>query len=590
MCGIIGIVSQQRVSSRIVDALYRLEYRGYDSAGIAVVNDGVIEIRKGVGKVAEVEESCSFRSLKGKVGIGHVRWATHGKVSSKNAHPHEDCSGRIAVVHNGIIENYEDLRDELIEAGHSFMSDTDTEVVSHLMEQFADEGLILEESMLRCVGKLRGSFALLAISTEQPDTIVAARRDSPLVVGIGEDAKILASDIFCIAGQASQVVDVEDGEVVVITKDDVRIMGDQGIVYREPAFFDGEAVEVTKQNHDYFMIKEIIEQPYSIGRAIEQDSAEVMDMAMDILRTQQLVFTASGTSRYAALVGRYAFSKLARKLGEVVWASEFQYFTDPLDRDTLVIAISQSGETADVLQGVKRAKKQGAPVFSLINTPGSTLSKISDRVLYLKCGPEMGVAATKSFISEISIFYMLAYAMTNRLQEGIDILRELSQQVHAIIERSSTHLAMVAHETSERRDFYYLGRGINFAIAGEGALKMKEIAYVHAEGMSAGELKHGTLALIEPGTPVIAICPTDYTFTETISNVIETKARGAYVIGVSDQEHSVFDEWVWIPKVDELFYPLVSVIPLQILAYYASTTRGLNPDRPRNLAKSVTVI
>ena len=337
------------------------------------------------------------------------------------------------------------------------------------------------------------------------------------------------------------------------------------------------------------MLKEILEQPQAVRCALMQDKDQIMEMAMGILRARQVVLTACGTSRYAALIGRYVFSKLAGKFSDVIMSSEFHYFSDSVDRNTLVIAVSQSGETADVIEGVKKAKEHGATVFSLVNVIGSSLARMSDRVVYLNCGPEIGVAATKTFISQLTIFYLLAFAMANKLEEGFEKIKALSPLIEGNFRDNGKKLIELAQRLKEKNDFYYIARGINFAIAGEGALKLKEIAYVHAEGMPAGELKHGTLALIEKGTPVIAICPRDYTYDETMSNVSETKARGAFAIGVSDQQGQIFDEWIKIPQVEEIFYPLVSIVPLQLLAYHIAVARGLDPDKPRNLAKSVTV-
>jgi glutamine---fructose-6-phosphate transaminase (isomerizing) len=589
MCGIIGVVGDAQAAPYVLKALRKLEYRGYDSAGVATCLDGRLEIQKGVGKLDEVEKTCRLSSLTGTIGIGHVRWATHGKVSVENAHPHFDCTRTIAMVHNGIIENFQTLRDNL-SSRHAFTSDTDTEVMAHLIEEFVEKGNKLEKAVFETTRLLKGSYAILVISAREPHKIVAARRDSPLVIGIGENSNYVASDILCFLDQTNRSIYVDDDEVVVVTKNSVRIFNDhEQEVTREAISFDYNWQEATKQGHNFFMEKEILEQPQAICQAVLQNERQIMDMAFDILRAKQVVFTACGTSRHAALIGRYAFSKLAGRFSDVVMASEFQYFSDSIDKNTLVIAVSQSGETADVLQGVKKARDNGAKVFSLVNLQGSTLARLSDQTIYLRCGPEMAVAATKSFVSQLSIFFLLAFAMVNKLNAGIDKLVGLSSLVKENLEHNGSGVADLARRLKDKRDFYYLGRGINFAIAGEGALKLKEIAYVHAEGMPAGELKHGTLALIEAGTPVVAISPDDYTFDETLSNVLETKARGAFVIGVSDKAHPAFDEWIHIPRVDEIFYPLVSVIPLQLLAYHSAIARGHDPDKPRNLAKSVTV-
>jgi len=589
MCGIVGFIGDKEAAPIIVNALTKLEYRGYDSAGLATISNDTVYIEKDVGKLAEVRQKHQIDKLPGHVGIGHVRWATHGGVTAKNAHPHLDCSKKIAVVHNGIIENHQELRSRL-SPRHKFISDTDTEVVTHLLEDYMKLGAPLDEAVLRVTKELKGSYAILVISAQEPEKIVAARRDSPLVIGLGTTGNFIASDTLPFLEETKRGIFLEDGESAVVTKEKVSLRDSKGRkVKREPMEFGWQWDTVTKQGHDFFMLKEILEQPQAVRHALIQDRNTIMEMAMEILRARQIVFTACGTSRYAALIGRYIFSKIASKFSDVIMASEFGYFSDSIEKNTLVIAVSQSGETADVMDGVKRAKKNGATVFSLVNVVGSSLARMSDRALYLNCGPEIGVAATKSFISQLTIFYLLAYAMVNRFDEGVKKLTAISNLIEANLLHNGSEVPKIAKKLNGKKDFYYIARGINFAIAGEGALKLKEISYIHAEGMPAGELKHGTLALIEKGTPVVAICPCDYTFDETLSNIAETKARGAIVTGVSDRHEAMFDEWIRIPKVEEIFYPLVSIIPLQLLAYHSAVARGLDPDKPRNLAKSVTV-
>ncbi len=589
MCGIIGVVGEESVAPVILRSLNKLEYRGYDSAGMATISDGKVWLRKDKGKLEEVKQKHHLDELPGIIGIGHVRWATHGDITANNAHPHLDCHGNIAVVHNGIIENYQELRSRL-EPRHRFISETDTEVIPHLIEDYIKAGVSLVEAVIRLTKELRGSYALLAISSSEPDKLVAARQDSPLVVGIADGRKFIASDALSFRVVTDQVIYVEDGEIVLVTKDRVRSFSQDGTeLEKEPSKLDWKWDEATKEGHDSFMMKEILEQPQAVRRSLMQDKKLIMETAMDIFRARQVIITACGTSRYAALIGRYAFSKLAGKFCDVIMASEFHYFDASIDKNTLVIAVSQSGETADVIQGVKRAKKRGASILSLVNVVGSSLARMSDRMIYLNCGPEIGVAATKSFVSQLTIFYLLAFAMVNKFDEGIQKLEAISYLLEKTLDDNVGKLADVAQKLKEKKDFYYIARGINFAIAGEGALKIKEIAYVHAEGMPAGELKHGTLALVEEETPVIVICPRDYTFYETLSNASETKARGAFVVGVSDQQEQLFDEWIQLTPVEEIFYPLVSIVPLQLLAYYSAIVRGLDPDKPRNLAKSVTV-
>ena len=589
MCGIIGYIGSREAAPLVLKGLEKLEYRGYDSAGIATSVDSHLCIEKGIGKLDEVARAHHLGELPGKVGIGHVRWATHGGVTPENAHPHSDCHRQVAVVHNGIIENYRELRSRL-EPEHKFISDTDSEVIPHLLEEYLKDGIPLEEAVLRMTPELKGSYALLAVSAKEPGKIVATRKDSPLVVGIGEEGNFVASDSLPFLEETNRVIFIEDGETVVLTGEKVTLLdGDGREITRAPEKVDWKWDEATRQGYDFFMLKEILEEPQSLRRALMQDKEQVMEMAMDILRARQVIFTACGTSRYAALIGRYVFSKLAGKFSDVIIASEFGYFADSVDKNTVVIAVSQSGETADVIQGVKKAKENGASVFSLVNTVGSSLARMSDRVLYLNCGPEIGVAATKSFVAQLALFYLLAFAMANRFDEGAVEIKAIASLVEGNFHGNGEKLPRLARELKDRKDFYYIARGVNFAIAMEGALKLKEISYIHAEGMPAGELKHGTLALVEKGTPVVAICPRDYTFDETLSNVSEAKARGAYVIGVSERWEEVFDEWIEIPTVEEIFYPLVTIVPLQLLAYHLAIARGLDPDKPRNLAKSVTV-
>lgn len=589
MCGIIGYCGKKSAAPIVLEALKRLEYRGYDSAGIASLYDGQLQIKKDVGKIDEVNQKHNLGGLPGNTAIGHTRWATHGGVTQDNAHPHCDCKQEVAVVHNGIIENHQPLRRRL-ERKYSFVSETDSEVIPHLIREFMEMGSSLEQAIRQTVKELRGSYAILAISASEPQKIVAARKDSPLVVGIGAGENFVASDALPFLEHTNRVIFVEDGEIVSLNNEKVTIHDGEGRqIPKEPQEVNWKWDGATKQGYEFFMHKEIMEQPQAMRDALMQDRELIMEVAMDILRTKQVVLTGCGTSRHAALIGRYLFSKVGSKFSDVIMGSEFHHFSDSIHKDTLVIAVSQSGETADVLEGVKRAKANGATIFSIVNVVGSSLTRLSDKVVYLNCGPEIGVAATKSFVSELVIFYLLAFAMNNQLREGVRAIKSISSLIKKNLNHNGAILPELAQELKGKNDFYYIARGINFAIAMEAALKAKEIAYVHAEGMPAGELKHGTLALIEQKTPVIAICPADYTFEETMSNVAEAKARGAFIIGVSDQHEQSFDEWIKIPALAEVFYPLVSIVPLQLLAYNLAVAKGLDPDKPRNLAKSVTV-
>ena len=589
MCGIIGYVGAKPAVEILKDALTRLEYRGYDSAGIATIADGSLHICKNKGKVADVIKGCSTENLPGNIGIGHVRWATHGSVTRENAHPHCDELNQIAVIHNGIIDNYEALKSRLVKK-YKFRSDTDTEVIPHLIREQIDSGLAFEEAFFAAVKQLEGSFAIIAVSTLADGKLFAARKDSPMVLGIGTDSNFVGSDVLSFLPYTREAVYIEDGECVVMSAKSYHIYDfDRHEKKRDTVNITWELSETGKGEYAHFMIKEIKEQPAVIREALMQDDKVLNRMAIDILRSRQIIFVACGSSRFAALIGRYVFSRVGHTFSDVVMASEFGYFSDSVDKNTLIIAISQSGETADVMNGVKQAKAKGATVYSIVNVEGSSLARMSDKALFLSCGPEIGVAATKSFTAQLCLLYLLAYAMDGRLTEGKEKLLQISALIEEDFQTNTSEIAAIAEKLKDKKDFYFLARGINFAMAGEGALKLKEVCYVHAEGMAAGELKHGTLALIEDGTPVVAICPTDYTYSDIISNISEAEVRGATVIGISNTNQSVFDEWIKIPEVDMIFYPLVTVIPLQLLAYHSAIVRGFDPDKPRNLAKSVTV-
>jgi glucosamine--fructose-6-phosphate aminotransferase (isomerizing) len=590
MCGIIGYCGKQAAAPIVFEALKCLEYRGYDSAGIASISDKQLLVKKDVGKLDEVNHKQGLEAIPGNIAIGHTRWATHGGVTQTNAHPHCDCTGTVAIVHNGIIDNYQELRRQLVSDGHHFSSETDTEVIPHLLEDELKKGCSLEEAVLAIAPKLEGSYAFLALSSQDPDKIVGTRKGSPMVIGTSDQDYFIASDALAFSNHTNQLISLEDTEVVMVTPDKIQFLDAAGNkLTKQPRELDRSWADSHKDGYQFFMLKEIMEQPQLLGKAIQQDKELFTQVALDILRAGQVIITACGTSRYAALVGRYLFSKVGRKFCDVVMASEFHYFADSVDKNTVVLAISQSGETADVIEGVKRARAAGAQVISIINRPQSLLSELSHQAIYLNCGPELCVAATKSFLSQLAIFYLLSFSMVNSFDKACDQLKNMSSKVAEAINCNNDKLEELSQQLKRKHDFYYIARGINFAIASEGALKLKEISYIHAEGMPAGELKHGTLALIEPGTPVVVICPADYTFHETLDNAMEAKSRGAYIIAVSDDENDIYDFWIKIPKVDELLYPMVTVVPLQLLAYHLAVSCGHDPDRPRNLAKSVTV-
>jgi len=591
MCGIVGFVGSDKAASIAFRALKKLEYRGYDSAGMATIHDNRLMLRKCAGTLEEVERSQRLSELPGGIAIAHTRWATHGKADAKNAHPHSDCKGGIAIVHNGIVENYQELRSQLEKRGHLLMSETDSEVIAHLLEDHMSDGeTSLETAVMAVIEELEGSYAFLAITDRDPDKIVGACKDSPLVLGVAEDGCLAASDAISFLDYTRDLIFVEDGEILVLSKKGIVLLDKRGRrIQRIPIKVDWKCDDGEKGNCRHFMLKEITEQSRSVRLAAEQDKEFFTETAMDILRAKQVIITACGSSRYAALVGRFLFSKVGNKFCDVVMAPEFHYFSESVDKNTVVIAVSQSGETADVVQGVKRAKENGAKIISVINKRGTVLSRLSDRVIYLNAGPEIGVAATKSFSCQLAVFYLLSYAMVNQFESGVTTLNDVSRAMEIAVEWNDDNIQGLSLELCNERDFYYIARGINLAIASEGALKLKEISYLHAEGLPAGELKHGTLALIQEGTPVVVICPDDYTFSETLTNAHEAKSRGAYIVGVSDIENELYDFWIRIPRVEEIFYPLVAVVPLQLLAYYLAVMRGNNPDKPRNLAKSVTV-
>jgi glucosamine--fructose-6-phosphate aminotransferase (isomerizing) len=589
MCGIIGFTGNEQAAPIVLQGLRKLEYRGYDSAGMASTLNGTLQFKKDAGRIDDIDKKHKLCELPGYAAIAHTRWATHGGVNQENAHPHVDCTKQIAVVHNGIVENYQELREILKGRGHVFTSETDTEVIPHLIEDYLKEGGTLEQAIRLASQKLKGSYAFIVISVHTPGKILAIRKDNPLVIGTGNRGSFATSDILSLQ-DCEKVVFLEDDELAILSNEGVYFLNTEGEqIQKKTSTLDVKSQDYDKGLYEYFMLKEIMEEPQAIRTATIQDKQLFTRLAMDILRARQVVITACGTSRYAALVGRYLFSDVARKFCDVVMASEFEYFSQSIDKNTLVIAVSQSGETADVIEGVKRAKANGAQIISIVNRFGSVLSRMSDDVIYLGCGPEIAVAATKSLVSQLAIFYLLSFAMVNQFDQAVSSLRELSGRLSKTLNGNGTRLKEIAELFKNSRDFYYIARGMNFPIASEAALKLKEISYIHAEGLPAGELKHGTLALMEEGTPVVVICPGDDTFRDTLSNGMEAKSRGAYIIGVSDTKDEIYDFWIKIPKVDHLLYPLVSIAPLHLLAYYLALKRGKDPDKPRNLAKSVTV-
>jgi len=558
MCGIAGYIGKHKAVDQLLNTMMTMEYRGYDSAGVAILSDKLV-VSKGCGRLGDVVTSTSMRDIEGHIGIGHVRWATHGKVCDENAHPITDCNGRIAVVHNGTIDNYKELKEQLIAEGHVFKSDTDTEVIAHLLESM---------DLPDVVKQIHGIYAILVIKHNEKQ-IQAACRFCPLIVSRTGDGDIVISS-NPLEGMAEQYI-LHDNEVLNIDS-----------TFTAPS--------ETNDNTGHSMLSEIMEQPDVILRTAMLDNNMIRQVAIDMLRASQLTFVASGTSRYAALLGRYMLSHGASRMGEVIQASEFPYFVPGITKGMAVIAVSQSGETADVLDCVRKATEREAYTIGITNNESSQLSRLCNKVLVTRCGQERSVAATKTFAGQAVVFYLLHGAIAGELDETRVELGILSDILRKLLPDCSENVLRVSGLLKDKHDFYYLGRGINFAIAGESALKMKEVSYIHAEGLAGGELKHGTLALIDSNTVVCGLCPKDYTYHDMVLNLREVKARGGTVIGVSDDNSDVFDYWIPIPSVREIYYPLMCVVVAQLLAYHAAVARNLNPDFPRNLAKSVTVL
>ena len=585
MCGIIGCVSDADVVEVLLDGLKNMEYRGYDSAGFGVHDGNTIRVSKGVGRVEEVARTLDLRSFSGKIGLAHTRWATHGGVTPENAHPHLSCGGEVAVVHNGIIENYQAIKAWLESKGHIFRSTTDTEVIPHLIEEKLKAGSNHREAVLDAVKELSGSYAFLVLFKDLCDRLYGVRKDAPLIIGLSERGNFLASDVLSFLKYTNKAVFLENLEVAEVRRDGYTIWNFEGEeVQRNISTLEWESMTISKKEFTHYTLKEIHEQRETIALAFRQDSEDLDRFCLALQGAERIYIIGAGTSYHAALIAKHLLLNLAKLPVEVILASEFEDYATIIEEGTVILAISQSGETADVLSAVNIAKERGASVLSIVNTPSSTLARESEQTLYLNCGPEVGVAATKTFTAQLAVIY----SITSRLSNLSINLKRITEAVREVfnVERQIAYLAQVF---STSKDCYFIGRGINYPIALEGALKLKELAYVHAEGLAAGELKHGTLALISEGVPVIALNPSDRTYNGTLSNVAEIKTRGGRVIGISDVENSLYDYHIKIPSVGRLFYPLIEVIPLQMFAYYSALERGQNPDYPRNLAKSVTV-
>ncbi len=607
MCGIVGYVGDGNTTNVLLDSLESLEYRGYDSAGIALICNDSLRVIKSYGRIANLKAKVS-PTLLATVGIGHTRWATHGKPSETNAHPHQDCRGDFAVVHNGIIENYQTLKQALIEKGHTFVSETDTEVVAHLLEEnYAGDPL---RALQRTVKELEGSFALAIICKDAQDKIFAAKKDSPMVIGMGQGQYYLASDVTAFLKHTKQAVFIEDGDIVVMSKEGVIFMDFEGRpVIREIRTIEWELEAAEKAGYEHFMLKEIHEQPKSLRDAIsgrlneltgEVDLKELNLTKKDVQSINRLIIVACGTSYHAGLIGKYAIESITDLPVNVEIGSEFRYASNRMGPDTLIVAISQSGETADTIAAVKDAMKKGAKVIAITNVVGSTISREAKNAIYMRSGPEIGVAATKTFTSQLMIMYMLAIFLGNmrdtlnadHAKNMISDLKALPQYAQSAIDNEE-YIMTMARAFPGASSFFFIGRNLNYPIALEGALKLKEISYLFSEGYAAGELKHGPLALITASTPVIAIATRNHTYDKTVSNIKEIKARDASVIAIaSESDESIaklVDLVIRVPDCSEYVAPLLSAIVLQLFAYYVAVYRGCPVDKPRNLAKSVTV-
>ena len=583
MCSIIGYYGKNLAAPILVKGLEKMEYRGYDSVGIATKSENKIQVKKGVGKVIEVNNAIHLDDLPGITGIGHTRWATHGKVTDTNAHPHSSNSGKIAIVHNGIIENFQELKKDLLSSGYDFKSDTDTEVVANLIQKNFEQTSDIKQTIIKTVSQLKGQYAFVIIFED--GTLAGARFHEPLIVGVGKNSYYLSSDILGFIDRTDDAIYIDNEDFVIVNDSGLEIYNFDGTqVKHQITKVSKEFADVYKGDYAHFTLKEISEQPDTIMRA--GDDEQIDEMAKHIRDSTTLYITGSGTSYNSSRISKYLMSKYAKLKIEPIISSELQFAPDSIENDSTLVALSQSGESADVLEAVKIAKQSNAKILSIVNHLNSSLSQESDIVVGLNCGPEIGVAATKSFTSQLAILYKI----TNKLCDGCMKLdwNNVSKSISETLENHSKiqELAKILKDVS---DIYVLGRGIHFPIAKEAALKLKELTYIHAEGIPGGELKHGPLALMDENVFVIIINPDDSTYTDTINSASEIKTRGAKIIGISDKKSDIYDYWIEIPKIEEALYPLIEIMPIQLLAYYAALEKDTDPDYPRNLAKSVTV-
>ena len=607
MCGIIGYIGTRHVMPLLIEGLKRMEYRGYDSAGVAVMNGGGVETRKAAGKISELERALATSPVDGDLGIGHTRWATHGVPNEGNAHPHIDCKGDIAVVHNGIIENSGTLKQGLQARGHRFTSDTDTEVIAHLIEEAFDGNL--EDAVIEALWQIEGTYGIAVVSSRDRDKIVAARKGSPLLIGLGDGEYYVASDVSAILAHTREVVYLDDGDVAILTRNGYTVLNQRAQeLERRVSKIDWDLDQIERGGFPHFMLKEIFEQPATVencmrGRLLpDQGTSKLGGLNMtdeELLRFDNILITACGTSWHSALIGEHMLESLARVPVEVEYASELRYRNPIVTDRTLCIVISQSGETADTLAAMREAKARGARTYGIVNVVGSTIARESDGGIYVHAGPEIGVASTKAFTSQVIalLLFTLKLARLRNLsmvdgKQIIEDLLELPEKIQNVLDRAS-EIEKIAEEFKNSQNFLYLGRGYSFPTALEGALKLKEISYIHAEGYPAAEMKHGPIALIDEKMPVVFVTPHDSVFDKVVSNVQEVKARGGRVIAITTRDEKALegklDYEFRIPETKDMLTPVVASVPLQLLAYYIAVKRGTNVDQPRNLAKSVTV-
>jgi len=607
MCGIVGYIGKNKALPVLIDGLKRLEYRGYDSAGIAIKNSEGVDSVKAVGKIVELENKISGQDISGSLGIAHTRWATHGAPTEVNAHPHHDCSGKIWVVHNGIIENYQKLKKKLTERGHKFISDTDTEVVVHLIEDFYQGDIV--EATQKALRLIRGAYGLVLFHNDEPDKLIAARKGSPLAIGVGEEEIIIASDMTAIIQHTKQVIYLRDSEIAVISGGDIKILSaDNNEVKRGAEEIEWDIEKIAKNGFPHFMLKEINEQPEAVsnalrGRLVVKDGKAKLGgleaVKEDLRKIKNITIVACGTAYYAGLVGSYMLEEYAGIPVKVEYASEFRYRKPILDLQTAIIAVSQSGETADTLAAVKEAREKGVLAIGVVNAVGSSIARETEAGVYNHIGPEIAVASTKAFTAQVAILALITVLLGRQRNMSLAVGQRINKELLELPEKISEILKLnkkikaIARKYYQQKNFAFLGRKYNYPVAKEGALKLKELSYIHAEGFPSGEMKHGSIALIDKDFPTICLAPTDSVYEKNISNIEEIKARQGPVIAIAtkgdEKIKKIVEEVIYIPKTLEMLTPILSVIPLQFFAYYMAVMNKRDVDKPRNLAKSVTV-